>query len=114
MDGLKAINDHHGHAAGDFALIEIAARLSSMMRGCDILARIGGDEFGILLDHVSQSEARGKMARLLNAIEDDPCQYGGQDISLSAAFGLTMITAGQSAEELMGHADAAMYLNKRG
>ncbi|QJQ31126.1 GGDEF domain-containing protein [Sphingomonas lacunae] len=114
VDNLKQINDTHGHGAGDFALIEIAARLAAAMRPCDVLARIGGDEFGILLDHVSQIEAAGKMRRLKAIIEDEPCHYEGQAMQLGAAFGLAMITPGQSAEDLVGRADAAMYRNKRG
>lgn len=114
VDNLKQINDTHGHGAGDFALIEMAARLTASMRPCDVLARIGGDEFGILLDHVSQSEAMGKMRRLKSLIEEEPCHYEGAELRLSAAFGLAMITAGQSAEELIGRADAAMYRDKRG
>jgi diguanylate cyclase (GGDEF)-like protein len=114
VDNLKQINDRHGHGAGDFALIEIAARLASAMRPCDVLARIGGDEFGILLDHISQSEATGKMRRFKAMIEDEPCCYEGRAIELGAAFGLAMITPGQSAEDLVGRADAAMYRDKRG
>lgn len=114
VDNLKQINDCHGHGAGDFALIEIAARLASAMRPGDVLARVGGDEFGILLDHVSQTEATGKMRRFKSMIEDDPCCYEGREMRLGAAFGLAMITPGQSAEDLVGRADAAMYRNKRG
>jgi diguanylate cyclase (GGDEF)-like protein len=113
VDNLKAINDGHGHAAGDFALIEVAERLSSAMRATDVLARIGGDEFGILMDNVSQSDARVKIRRLAEEIEAKPADYGGKTIPLSAAFGLTMIVAGQSAEDLMGRADAEMYRAKR-
>jgi len=114
VDNLKLINDSHGHAAGDFALIEFATRLSTAMRPSDVLARIGGDEFGILIDHVSRSEAQGKMRRLKAIIEDEPCHYEGAEIRLGAAFGMTMITPGQSAEDLVGRADAAMYKDKRG
>ncbi|MFM6854781.1 MAG: GGDEF domain-containing protein [Sphingopyxis sp.] len=114
VDGLKAINDEHGHAAGDFALITIASRLAEAMRRSDTLARIGGDEFGILLEAVSQSEARTKIRRMAASIADEPCVYDGKQVRLSAAFGLTMITPGRSAEELMGSADAEMYRAKRG
>lgn len=114
VDNLKHINDRHGHGAGDFALIEIASRLSGAMRKGDVLARIGGDEFGILLDHVTQSEANGKMRRFKALIEDETCFYEGREMRLGAAFGLAMITPGQSAEELVGRADAAMYKDKRG
>lgn len=114
VDGLKTINDRFGHAAGDFALIEIANRLSAVMRASDVLARIGGDEFGILLDQVSANEARGKMRRFAATISDDPVDYDGNEIALSATFGMTMITPGAAAEELIGRADSEMYRAKRG
>jgi diguanylate cyclase (GGDEF)-like protein len=113
VDGLKAINDRYGHAAGDYALVEIAGRLSTMMRDGDILARIGGDEFGIVIDNVGASEARSKMRRLAEAIGGEPCEYDGHRIMLSAAFGMTSIAQGASAEELLGRADAEMYRAKR-
>ncbi len=113
VDGLKAINDRFGHAAGDFALIEMANRLSSAMRDCDVLARIGGDEFGILLDQCGLSEARSKLRRLSATVSDEEVQFDGHRFTLSATFGMSMITAGASAEELIGHADQDMYRAKR-
>ncbi|MEQ1510846.1 MAG: GGDEF domain-containing protein [Sphingopyxis sp.] len=113
VDGLKAINDQYGHYAGDIALIEIAARLAATMRKGDVLARIGGDEFGILLDKVNISEAKAMVRRLKGTIEDSPLDFDGSSLPLSAAFGLTMLDPGKSAEELMGSADSAMYGAKR-
>lgn len=113
VDGLKMINDRFGHAAGDYALIEIANRLSGAMRANDVLARIGGDEFGILLDQVGGSEARSKIRRLAETVGDEPVVYDGNAIALSATFGMTAITPGASAEELMGRADTEMYRAKR-
>ncbi|MCU0728686.1 MAG: GGDEF domain-containing protein [Sphingopyxis sp.] len=113
VDNLKQINDRFGHAAGDYALIEIADRLAGAMRAADVLARIGGDEFGILMDNVGMTDASGKMRRLRNLLSDEPCVFGDETVHLSAAFGLTMITPGQSAEDLIGRADAEMYRSKR-
>jgi len=113
VDGLKAINDRYGHATGDYVLIEIATRLADMVNEGDILARIGGDEFGILLNHVSLSGARARMDQMRAAITDQPCRFGDDLIALSAAFGMTMVVPGMSAEELIGHADADMYRAKR-
>lgn len=113
VDGLKAINDRFGHTAGDIALIEIAARLSATMRRGDVLARIGGDEFGILFDQTSPAEAKAMVRRMKAGIEDEPLDFSGTRIHLGAAFGMTMIAPGKSAEELMGEADAAMYQAKR-
>ncbi len=113
VDHLKTVNDAFGHAAGDFVLVEVATRLSAMMRSNDVLARIGGDEFGILLDQIGYSEARAKLRRLAAAIESEPCYFGDQQFTISASFGLTMITKGSSAEELLGRADDEMYRAKR-
>lgn len=113
VDGLKTINDRFGHYAGDIALIEIAARLSESMRRGDVLARIGGDEFGILLDHVGPTEAKAMVRRLKSTVEDDPLDFNGSVVRLGAAFGMTMIELGKSAEELLGIADARMYDAKR-
>lgn len=113
VNGLKSVNDQFGHAAGDFVLVEIANRLQSAMREQDVLARIGGDEFGILLENTGLTQARATMRRLSQLIADTDCDYDGQHIALSAAFGLTPLTPGLSAEELMGRADSAMYRAKR-
>lgn len=113
VDGLKAINDEFGHAAGDFVLVEIAQRLQSAMREQDVLARIGGDEFGILLENTGLSQARATMRRLSQLISGARCDYDGNSIALGAAFGLTQITPGLNAEELMGRADSDMYRAKR-
>lgn len=113
VNGLKAINDAHGHGAGDLVLIEIASRLAGTMRNDDVLARIGGDEFGILLNHVNLGEAKAWVRRLRMLIEGEPLNFNGADIPLSAAFGVTMLIPGLSAEELLGEADNEMYRAKR-
>ena len=113
VDGLKAINDQFGHAAGDFALIEIATRLASAIRQGDVLARIGGDEFGILLEKMSANAARLMANRMARHIAQEPCHFEGQIINLGASFGVATIETDDSAEALLGRADAAMYSAKR-
>lgn len=113
VDGLKSVNDRFGHAAGDFVLVEVANRLQSAMRDQDVLARIGGDEFGILLENTGLTQAKATMRRLSQLITDHDCIYDGQRIAMSAAFGLTAIAPGLNAEELMGRADSDMYRAKR-
>lgn len=113
VNGLKTINDNFGHAAGDFVLVEIAQRLQSAMREKDVLARIGGDEFGILIENMGASQAKATTARLSRMIASSPCIYDGHSIELSAAFGLAPITPGLNAEELIGRADSDMYRAKR-
>lgn len=113
VDDLKTINDTYGHAAGDFVLVEVAQRLAAAVRNIDVVARIGGDEFGILMDQVGYSEARGKLRRLAMDIGSTPCRFGNQDIMVAASFGMTMIKRGATAEELLGIADGEMYRAKR-
>ena len=113
VDGLKHINDTHGHAAGDFALIEIARIIASSVRTVDVLARIGGDEFGLILEQVTIKEAEDKLSRLMEQIDNTDCCYDGAQIALKASFGVTMIDGDVSAEDLLGRADAAMYAAKR-
>ncbi len=113
VDGLKAINDAFGHAAGDFVLVEVAERLQSAMRDKDVVARIGGDEFGILLENTGLTQAKATIRRLSQLITSTPCHYDRHSIPLSAAFGLAPITPGLNAEELMGRADSDMYRDKR-
>ena len=109
VDGLKAINDEHGHTAGDFALIEIAQRLSDNVRSSDIVARIGGDEFALLLDHVTERGMHQKTEHLRIAISIDPADYNGIALNLSASIGGIMITPEESENDLLARADREMY-----
>ena len=112
INNLKAVNDSYGHAAGDYLLVDIATRLSAINRDGDVLARVGGDEFGLIMDNIGQSEARQKIRRLRATIESEPCEFGDVAIPVTAAFGLTMVSQGTTAEELLGIADKAMIAAK--
>lgn len=109
VDDLKAINDAHGHAAGDFALIEIARRLADNVRSSDIVARIGGDEFALLLDHVTEKSMQLKTEQLRIAITIDTADYNGVELQLSASIGGIMITPEESESDLLARADREMY-----
>jgi diguanylate cyclase (GGDEF)-like protein len=113
VDGLKAINDRLGHGAGDHALTKIARALQQETRQSDIVARIGGDEFALLIDHVDAAAARAKMAALRHALTHAECYWGTERMALSAAFGMAMIDAHDSAEDLLSRADSDMYRAKR-
>lgn len=109
VDNLKAINDAHGHAGGDFALIEIARRLAENVRSSDIVARIGGDEFAMLLDHVTESSMLKKTEKLGVAVSFEPANYNGALLNLSASIGGIMITPDESESDLLARADREMY-----
>ena len=113
VDGLKAINDRLGHVAGDRVLVVIANCLRAETRESDVVARIGGDEFALLIDHVDASAARAKMASLRRALSVADCVAEGEALVLSAAFGMAIIDPRDTAEDLLGRADSDMYRAKR-
>lgn len=112
LDGLKQINDTHGHLAGDAALIHVATILQAMVRTTDIVARIGGDEFGMLLEHIDAEAARDKAQRLIEAVADQPVILGGKRVRLGISIGLAALSADDDAETLIARADGAMYAQR--
>ncbi|MCE8526146.1 diguanylate cyclase [Ruegeria pomeroyi] len=119
LDHFKGINDRFGHPAGDAVLIETARRLIGQMRGGDLLARIGGEEFLIALPGVSQTQALGAASRLCARINGEPFVVPGQaqPITVTTSIGLVTVTpAGTepplSPGELIAQADRALYRAK--
>jgi diguanylate cyclase (GGDEF)-like protein len=112
VDGLKAINDSFGHRAGDQALIQVADLLSSGVRKSDVCARIGGDEFGILLENSDEASAHETAARLIDMIAGCELVHDGDELPLSVAIGVGLINADDTAETVMARADEAMYRRK--
>lgn len=108
LDGFKPINDRFGHAAGDQVLIELARRIRDCLGEHDEVARVGGDEFAILVDGRGTAEPEPLWARTLEAIEGS-VDVPGQQIHLSASAGVAYGGAGDSAESLLRRADLAMY-----
>ena len=112
LDGLKIINDTFGHRAGDEALIQVANLLASGVRHSDVVARIGGDEFGILLEASDEDAAHETATRLVDQICSCEFTHDGDAMPLSVAIGVGMIDALDTAEAVMERADEAMYLRK--
>jgi diguanylate cyclase (GGDEF)-like protein len=112
VDGLKLINDTMGHRAGDQALIQIAELLASGVRKSDVVARIGGDEFGILLENADEPNAHETAGRLAEQIAACEFLHEGDTLPLSVAIGVGMIDANDCADEVMARADEAMYRRK--
>jgi diguanylate cyclase (GGDEF)-like protein len=112
LDGLKMINDTFGHKAGDEALIQVAELLVAGVRRSDVVARIGGDEFGILLAHATETSAHETAARLVNEIADCDFMHDGDALPLSVAIGVGMIAADDCAKTIMARADEEMYRRK--
>jgi len=112
LDGLKIINDTLGHRAGDEALIQVAALLVKGVRHSDVVARIGGDEFGILLESSDEAAAHETASRLIEQISACEVMHDGEALPLSVAIGVGMIDALDTAEAVMERADEAMYRRK--
>jgi diguanylate cyclase (GGDEF)-like protein len=112
LDGLKMINDNFGHCAGDEALIQVSRLLVGGVRKSDLVARIGGDEFAILVSHVESADAHDTAERLVDLIADCDFTHDGQPLPLSVAIGVGMIEADDSPEAAIARADAEMYRRK--
>jgi diguanylate cyclase (GGDEF)-like protein len=112
LDGLKLINDSFGHLAGDEALMQVARLLVGGVRKSDVVARIGGDEFGILLGHSDEDSARETANRLANLIAGSEFTHAGQALPLSVAIGAAAIHGDDTPETAMSRADEEMYRRK--
>jgi diguanylate cyclase (GGDEF)-like protein len=112
IDGLKGINDSHGHRAGDEALIMVSKLLVSGVRNGDCVARLGGDEFGILLEHADQAISEETATRLVERIAACDFSHDGAALPLGVAIGIGIIAADDNPETVMARADQAMYVKK--
>jgi diguanylate cyclase (GGDEF)-like protein len=112
VDGLKVINDSFGHRAGDEALIQVANLLAKGVRHSDVVARIGGDEFGILLECADEDAAQETAARLIDQISGCEFLHDGEPLPLGVAIGVGMIDCLDTPEAVMERADEAMYRRK--
>lgn len=104
LDGLKAVNDELGHAAGDDMLCRAARAIVAQTRAHDAVARLGGDEFGILATHCPESEAQVLSRRLVDALDRE---------RISASVGVSTRTPAQGLHRAWEQADSAMYRTKR-
>ncbi len=113
LDGFKPVNDTYGHSIGDLVLEQVGQRLKSMSRGKDVVARVGGDEFLLLLSNVSTQEGIAHVAdRLIQGLSQ-PYAADGREVIISCSVGIAMYPDGCSHAKLIARADAAMYSSKR-
>jgi diguanylate cyclase (GGDEF)-like protein/PAS domain S-box-containing protein len=113
VDRFKLINDSFGHRTGDEVLVQVAQVLRGQLRETDYLARLGGDEFGVLLAQSSAADAESTAARILAAFQDLKMVAHGQAMSVTASVGIAVAPEhGRTVEELLAHADMAMYQAK--
>lgn len=113
LDGLKAVNDTHGHNAGDYLIMHTAQIIADQIRTTDVAARIGGDEFALILDSMTGYDAAVKLERLEEAMRTRPCDFEGIMLPVSASIGFTEITANDTDFAVIARADNAMYAAKR-
>ncbi len=112
VNGLKRINDGLGHAAGDAALGHVARVLSELVRDSDVVGRLGGDEFGVILAQSDGVVAAAKARELARAVQAETVVVDGRQMRVKVAFGVHSFTAGERAKEALAAADRAMYLRK--
>ena len=104
LDGFKGVNDTYGHAAGDALLRTLGQRIRRCLRSGDAVARVGGDEFNVLLDDVGSEKDAARVARTLLATIGEPVEVDGQSIALSASIGISFYPGGCERSRRAGHA----------
>jgi diguanylate cyclase (GGDEF)-like protein len=112
LDRFKPVNDRHGHAAGDAVLKAIAAALLQQVRASDVVARIGGDEFVVLLWNVSGAVAAAKALALEAAVAATRLHFGNATLTVGASTGVALLRPLDGAADVLSRADAAMYARK--
>lgn len=113
VNGFKAINDTYGHACGDAALMHVVEVLSKNVRDSDVIGRLGGDEFGVILAQADERQARDKAAQLARAVAARPLDWEDTKITIEVAYGVYNFKAGENATEALAAADRAMYAHKK-
>ncbi len=112
LNGLKPVNDNEGHEAGDAMLCHVAALLREHVRAGDMVARIGGDEFGVILDQASEKAARAKADMLMRKIASSELDIGRTVLPVRISCGLAMVERGDTVLTVLDRADAEMYASR--
>ncbi len=112
LDGFKALNDSFGHGAGDAVLTQLSRLLLDSVRESDVVGRLGGDEFGVILNRVSADEARAKAWSLSELINRTTIAHAGVRHRIRASVGVHPIAAVEDPEIAIARADEAMYADK--
>ncbi|USG62896.1 GGDEF domain-containing protein [Sneathiella marina] len=113
LNKFKAINDNLGHEAGDAVLSQVAKRLVESVRDTDIVGRLGGDEFGLILSRTDVESARILINRIPVLFQQQPIVWNDETLTVGLSSGVVPIQSGSNAEQALNAADAAMYENKK-
>jgi two-component system cell cycle response regulator len=109
IDHFKQVNDRHGHAAGDQALVEIARRLRGALRSGDLVARLGGEEFAVLLPNANVADARALCERLRDAVAAVPVMLAQAAHGVTISIGVTTYVPPESMDNALSRADVRLY-----
>ena len=113
LDGFKLVNDLHGHGVGDKALVEFSERISAVLRADDVLARIGGDEFGIVMPKIASLDDPTNLAGRIASAVAQPFLIDNKQMDIGAGVGIAIApNDGTDADELVRRADRALYRAK--
>ena len=113
LDQFKTVNDGLGHPAGDKLLVAVAERLRTCLRGYDMAARFGGDEFAVLQIGLAGPHEAGILAERIVPLLSEPYDIDGQQVAIGTSVGIALAPAdGETAEQLLGNADMALYQAK--
>ncbi len=114
LDGFKNVNDTLGHNAGDALLAELATRLRATLREGDVIGRMGGDEFVVLVEEVAEATQVAEVAKKVLEMATRPFQFQGRECGVTASIGISIYPDdGKDAQTLLKNADIAMYLVKQ-
>lgn len=113
LDNFKAVNDSFGHACGDEVIVAAARRIKACARAGDTAARLGGNEFALLLETGNVQQAMALAERILVALHETPVEFSGHIVTVGASIGIAAAGAGETTETLLRNADLAMYEAKQ-
>ncbi|HXZ21282.1 MAG TPA: GGDEF domain-containing protein [Pseudolabrys sp.] len=112
LDGFKAVNDRHGHGAGDALLKAVSRELVAHVRASDVVGRLGGDEFGVLIWRVDEAQAAAKARDLEALIARIAIPHGQAQVQVGASTGTAALLADCTPTQTIAAADRAMYARK--
>ena len=112
LDDFKTINDSLGHPVGDELLVGVAERLRSCVRSVDLVSRMGGDEFAVMVSDLRSADDVVEIARRILAVVAEPMPIGSRRVVTTASVGIAVGTTGDQVDEVLRNADAAMYAAK--